>query len=83
MRQLYDHDPFLVAGTWLGGRDGYDPDGAASPLGGAVTGFTKAYKREKTDVLVMAVDFPAGGKAAALASPQGQARGPGCRCPSR
>ncbi len=67
MRRLYDHDPFLVAGTRLGGRHGYDPDGALYPLGGAVTGFTKAYKREKTDVLVKAVDFAAGGKAAALA----------------
>jgi hypothetical protein len=28
-----------------------------SPLGGAVVGFTKAYKRERADVLVKAVDF--------------------------
>ncbi len=28
------------------------------PLGGAVTGFTKAYKRERPDALVKAVDFP-------------------------
>jgi NAD(P)-dependent dehydrogenase (short-subunit alcohol dehydrogenase family) len=28
-----------------------------SPMGGAVTGFTKTYKRERPDVLVKAVDF--------------------------
>ena len=67
MKRLYDNGPFLVVGTRLGGRHGYEPDGALCPLGGAVTGFTKAYKREKPEVLVKAVDFPASRKSAALA----------------
>ncbi len=55
--------PFLVVATRLGGQHGYDEQGAASPLGGAVTGFAKAYKRERPDVLVKAVDFEPGRKA--------------------
>jgi 3-oxoacyl-(acyl-carrier-protein) synthase/NAD(P)-dependent dehydrogenase (short-subunit alcohol dehydrogenase family)/acyl carrier protein len=61
MRALYDQiaagDTFLVAATRMGGQHGYDPAGAAAPLGGAVTGFAKAYKRERPDALVKAVDF--------------------------
>ena len=64
MRHLYDADPFLVSGTRLGGLHGYDDAGALAPLGGAVTGFNKAYKREKADVLVKAVDFAASRKTA-------------------
>jgi len=60
MRALYDvistADTFLVSATRLGGLHGYGPHGASAPLGGAVTGFTKAYKRERGDVLVKAVD---------------------------
>jgi NAD(P)-dependent dehydrogenase (short-subunit alcohol dehydrogenase family) len=37
-------------------------------MGGAVTGFTKAFKREKGNALVKAVDFPASRKTAALAT---------------
>ncbi|MCK6547439.1 SDR family NAD(P)-dependent oxidoreductase, partial [Myxococcota bacterium] len=48
---------FLVSATRLGGLHGFDPSGAFAPLGGAVTGFTKAYAREKPDALVKAVDF--------------------------
>ena len=44
---------------------GYDAAGATSPLGGAVTGFAKAYKREKPDALVKAVDFPVAAQTAA------------------
>jgi acyl transferase domain-containing protein/NAD(P)-dependent dehydrogenase (short-subunit alcohol dehydrogenase family) len=58
---------FLVSATRLGGLHGYGPDGASAPLGGAVTGFTKAYKREQPDVLVKAVDFEVGRKTAAPA----------------
>ncbi|MBK8256977.1 MAG: SDR family NAD(P)-dependent oxidoreductase [Polyangiaceae bacterium] len=62
MRHLYSavstHGTFLVAATRLGGCHGYDPNGAVAPLGGAVTGFVKAYKREREAVLVKAVDFP-------------------------
>jgi len=61
MRTLYDQisapGTFLVSATRLGGQHGYDDAGAVVPLGGAVTGFTKAYKREKTDALAKAVDF--------------------------
>ena len=58
---------FLIAAVRLGGRHGYDEDGAYAPLGGAVTGFTKAYKRERPDALVKAVDFEAGRNPAEIA----------------
>lgn len=57
MRALYNHEPFLVSGVRLGGWHGYDEEGALAPLGGAVTGFTKAYKRERPGAVVKAVDF--------------------------
>ena len=64
MRSLYEHvasaGTFLVAATRLGGRHGYDEAGAIAPLGGAVTGFTKAYKRERPDTMVKAVDVESG-----------------------
>ncbi|HSK54701.1 MAG TPA: SDR family NAD(P)-dependent oxidoreductase, partial [Jiangellales bacterium] len=80
MRLLYDDGPFLVTGTRLGGFHGYDEAGATAPMGGAVTGFTKAYKRERTDTLVKAVDFPVGRKTAALADAlvEETLRDPGC-----
>ena len=65
--QLGPAGTFLVAATRLGGYHGYDDAGAVAPLGGAVTGFVKAYRRERPDVLVKAVDFPAGRRTAALA----------------
>jgi NAD(P)-dependent dehydrogenase (short-subunit alcohol dehydrogenase family) len=71
MRALYEDigDPgtFLVSATRLGGLHGYDDEGASAPLGGAVTGFTKAFKREKPGALVKAVDFEASRKNAAFA----------------
>jgi len=61
MRALYEQvattGTFLVSATRLGGQHGYDEAGAVAPLGGAVTGFTKAYKRERPEALVKAVDF--------------------------
>ncbi len=58
---LYDSldraDSFLVAGTRLGGRHGYDEAGAWAPLGGGVSGFTKALKRERPASLIKVVDF--------------------------
>jgi acyl transferase domain-containing protein/NAD(P)-dependent dehydrogenase (short-subunit alcohol dehydrogenase family)/acyl carrier protein len=61
MRALYQQiaapGTFLVSATRLGGQHGYDQSGAVSPLGGAVVGFTKTYKRERVDALVKAVDF--------------------------
>jgi NAD(P)-dependent dehydrogenase (short-subunit alcohol dehydrogenase family) len=71
MRTLYEsvkeQGTFLVSATRLGGLHGYGPDGATAPLGGAVSGFTKAYKRERGDALVKVVDFEAGRKTAPLA----------------
>ena len=61
MRTLYENvshpGNFLVSATRLGGHHGYDEAGASSPLGGAVSGFTKAFKRERTECMVKAVDF--------------------------
>jgi NAD(P)-dependent dehydrogenase (short-subunit alcohol dehydrogenase family)/acyl carrier protein len=71
MRTLYDAvnrpGTFLVAATRLGGLHGYGDAGATNPLGGAVAGFTKAYKRERGDALVKVVDFEPGRKTAAPA----------------
>ena len=78
MRALYDHDPFLVSATRLGGYHGYDDDGAKAPMGGSVTGFTKAYQKERylavraeerpqDAPLVKAVDFAPSRKTTALA----------------
>ncbi len=65
--QVIDSKPFLVTGSRLGGQHGYGATGATAPLGGTVVGFAKSYKRERADVLVKAVDFPASRKTAALA----------------
>ena len=48
---------FLLSGTRLGGHLGLGPDPASAPLGGAVCGFTKAWKREKPEALAKVVDF--------------------------
>ena len=71
MRTLYTQiaapNTFLVSATRLGGQHGYDEAGAAAPLGGAVAGFTKAYKREHPESLVKAIDFAVGRSAAEVA----------------
>ena len=70
MRALDGHmaaGAFLVSATRLGGQHGYDEAGAVAPLGGAVTGFTKAWKREQPDALVKAVDFEPSRKIAEFA----------------
>jgi len=71
MRTLYEQvarpGTFLVSATRLGGQHGYDEIGAVNPLGGAVVGFTKTYKREHTESLVKAVDFEANRSAAEAA----------------
>ena len=71
MRVLYEPiakpGTFLVSATRLGGQHGYDEAGAVAPLGGAVVGFTKTYKRERTDALVKAVDFEAAHKSSEIA----------------
>jgi NAD(P)-dependent dehydrogenase (short-subunit alcohol dehydrogenase family) len=56
MREL-PPQAFLVSATRLGGRHGYDQAGATSVMGGAITGFTKALARERTETLIKAVDF--------------------------
>jgi acyl transferase domain-containing protein/acyl carrier protein len=58
---------FLLAATRLGGQHGYDAEGAFAPLGGAVTGFVKAFSRERPEALVKAVDFAAGEDPAVVA----------------
>jgi NAD(P)-dependent dehydrogenase (short-subunit alcohol dehydrogenase family) len=71
MRTVYDsiEEPgtFLVSASRLGGRHGYDDEGAVAPLGGAVTGFTKTFKRERPGATVKAVDFEASRRKAAPA----------------
>ena len=71
MRILYEQvaapGTFLVSATRLGGQHGYDEAGATAPLGGAVAGFTKTYKRERMDALVKAVDFKAERKPSEIA----------------
>jgi acyl transferase domain-containing protein/NAD(P)-dependent dehydrogenase (short-subunit alcohol dehydrogenase family)/acyl carrier protein len=61
MRELYEDiaaaERFLIAGVRLGGRHGYDATGAVAPMGGAVTGFVKTFKRERPLAVVKAVDF--------------------------
>ncbi|MBW7886013.1 MAG: SDR family NAD(P)-dependent oxidoreductase, partial [Caldilineaceae bacterium] len=77
MRTLYTSvagsGRFLIAATRLGGLHGYGAEGAPAPLGGAVTGFTKAYRIEQTmreegkGITVKAVDFEISRKTAELA----------------
>ena len=63
MRAFYEQiaapDTFLVSATRLGGQQGYDEAGAVAPMGGAVAGFTKTYKRERPEAFVKTVDFEA------------------------
>ncbi len=81
MRRLYDDSPFLVTGTRLGGYHGYDDAGATAPMGGAVTGFAKSYKKERPEALVKAVDLPVNRKTAqpAQAADRRDAARPGMR----
>ena len=71
MRKLYDRiaasGTFLVSATRMGGLHGSEDAGAVAPLGGAVSGFTKAYKRERPEALVKVVDFESSRGAAAVA----------------
>ena len=71
IQSLYDQiggqGTFLISATRLGGLHGYDEAGAADFLGGSVSGFTKAYKREKGEATVKVVDFEPSRKTSALA----------------
>ena len=72
MRALDGHvgagGTFLVSATRLGGQLGYGAAGATAPMGGAVSGFTKAYAREQPDALVKIVDLPVGSGTADVAA---------------
>jgi acyl transferase domain-containing protein len=71
MRALYEQiaagDTFLISATRLGGQHGYDEAGAVAPLGGAVAGFTKTYKRERPTAVVKTIDFERERKASEIA----------------
>jgi acyl transferase domain-containing protein/acyl carrier protein len=71
MRRLYGQvaapGTFLLSATRLGGQHGYDEAGAFAPMGGAIVGFTKTYKRERPESLVKAVDFEANRSASEIA----------------
>jgi len=71
MRALYETvgrpGTFLVSATRLGGQHGYNEAGAVAPLGGAVVGFAKTFKRERPESLVKAVDFETNRNATAIA----------------
>jgi acyl transferase domain-containing protein/acyl carrier protein/NAD(P)-dependent dehydrogenase (short-subunit alcohol dehydrogenase family) len=71
MRAVYDDlgapGTFFLSGVRLGGYHGYDDAGATDVLGGAVTGYTKAFARERPDALVKTLDFPPSRKTKALA----------------
>ena len=75
-QQVAGPAPFLVAGTRLGGTHGYGDappmfrqgrQQNVGPMGGAVTGFLKSYKREHPDALVKTVDLGPSRKKAVLA----------------
>ena len=53
--------------TRLGGFHGYDEAGATAPLGGAVTGFAKSYKRERPEPWSRPSTSPPSRKTAAVA----------------
>ena len=61
MQALYESvsapGTFLVSATRMGGLHGQTDDGATAPLGAAVAGFTKSYKREQPEALAKVVDF--------------------------
>jgi 3-oxoacyl-(acyl-carrier-protein) synthase/NAD(P)-dependent dehydrogenase (short-subunit alcohol dehydrogenase family)/acyl carrier protein len=71
MQALYEQigtaETFLISATRLGGQHGYDDAGAVDPLGGAVTGFTKAFKREQNNATVKVIDFEPSRKTSAFA----------------
>jgi acyl transferase domain-containing protein/acyl carrier protein/NAD(P)-dependent dehydrogenase (short-subunit alcohol dehydrogenase family) len=60
-RGLYDvmgvAGTFFITATRMGGHHGYGLGGATNSLGGSITGFTKALRREKPETLVKVVDF--------------------------
>ena len=71
MKHLYEQiekpGTFLVSSTHLGGQFGYGEAAATAPLGGAVSGFSKTYKRERPETQVKVVDFEIGRTATGIA----------------
>ena len=71
MKHLYEQiskpGTFLVSSTHLGGQFGYGEAAATAPLGGAVSGFCKTYKRERPEAQVKVVDFEIGRTATDIA----------------
>jgi NAD(P)-dependent dehydrogenase (short-subunit alcohol dehydrogenase family) len=71
MRALYDDlggpGTFFISGVRLGGFHGYDEAGATDVLGGAVSGYTKAFARERPEGLVKTLDFPPSRRTTGLA----------------
>ena len=59
LMQVLTNQPFLVCATRCGGLNGYETQGANAPLGGLVSGFTKALAWERPQSLVKVVDFEA------------------------
>jgi len=59
---------FLVSATRCGGLFGYQPEGATAPLGGLVSGFTKAIAMERPQAFVKVVDFAPEAPASQVAS---------------
>lgn len=57
LMQSLPNQPFLISATRCGGLNGYETQGARSPLGGLVSGFTKALAWERPQSLIKVVDF--------------------------
>jgi len=57
IQRIMPASAFLVCATRLGGLHGYGPQGASAPMGGAVSGFTKALGWERPEGFVKIVDF--------------------------
>jgi len=58
---------FLVSATRMGGLHGYASEGAANPIGGGVSGFTKAWAREREGALAKVVDVELAAEPGAVA----------------
>ncbi len=61
-------EPFLVCATRMGGLFGFGPEGVSAPLGGLVSGFTKALAWERPESLLKVVDFESGASPATIAN---------------
>ncbi|NOZ88269.1 MAG: SDR family NAD(P)-dependent oxidoreductase, partial [Deltaproteobacteria bacterium] len=61
MKQLYDQAAgkgfFLISGTRTGGLHGYGEAGSLSSIAGGISGFTKAFSKERPNSLCKVVDF--------------------------